>query len=249
MWTCNRLDLQRLGSQPVMPKNLPDHCYKTDFTIPRVHPNSLTRPMIRENRQLVTNQPVQFQKSPVEVQTAGKLPIVLEEVIECTQINLINENRRMWACNQLDLQILGSQPVVMPKNLPDHKCGLQWGSVYIWGQELILFMSVQWDFGPYWVRFTPWTMKLDHGRWFFSWFDLMVWFLWSNFLGNQFSKPLELLLGVNDILRSKRNDHAPKSACTFIYIYMPQKILMKKLKFNHSLVFSCLHLLFLQILL
>ena len=25
MWTCNRLDLQTPGSQPVMPKNLPDH--------------------------------------------------------------------------------------------------------------------------------------------------------------------------------------------------------------------------------
>ena len=25
MSTCNRLDLQTLGSQPVMPKNLPDH--------------------------------------------------------------------------------------------------------------------------------------------------------------------------------------------------------------------------------
>ena len=24
--TCNRLDLQTLGSQPVMPKNLPEHC-------------------------------------------------------------------------------------------------------------------------------------------------------------------------------------------------------------------------------
>ena len=28
MSTCNRLDLQTLGSQPVMPKNLPDHCGK-----------------------------------------------------------------------------------------------------------------------------------------------------------------------------------------------------------------------------
>ena len=27
MSTCNRLDLQTLGSQPVMPKNLPDRCY------------------------------------------------------------------------------------------------------------------------------------------------------------------------------------------------------------------------------
>ena len=26
MSTCNWLDLQTLGSQPVMPKNLPDHC-------------------------------------------------------------------------------------------------------------------------------------------------------------------------------------------------------------------------------
>ena len=26
MSICNRLDLQTLGSQPVMPKNLPDHC-------------------------------------------------------------------------------------------------------------------------------------------------------------------------------------------------------------------------------
>ena len=28
MSTCNRLDLQALGSQPVMPKNLPNHCTK-----------------------------------------------------------------------------------------------------------------------------------------------------------------------------------------------------------------------------
>ena len=27
MWTCNRLDLQTLGFQLVMPKNLPDHCF------------------------------------------------------------------------------------------------------------------------------------------------------------------------------------------------------------------------------
>ena len=27
-------------------------------------------------------------------------------------------------CNQLDLQTIGSQPVIMPKNLPDHRlCG------------------------------------------------------------------------------------------------------------------------------
>ena len=30
MSTCNRLDLQTLGSQPVMPKNLPDHWTKEE---------------------------------------------------------------------------------------------------------------------------------------------------------------------------------------------------------------------------
>jgi hypothetical protein len=30
MSTCKRLDLQTLGSQPVMPKNLPDHCTTVD---------------------------------------------------------------------------------------------------------------------------------------------------------------------------------------------------------------------------
>ena len=31
MSTCNRLDLQTVGSQPVMPKNLPDHCVYDDI--------------------------------------------------------------------------------------------------------------------------------------------------------------------------------------------------------------------------
>ena len=36
MSTCNRLNLQTLGSQPVMPKNLPDHCSKrVDFGVLR----------------------------------------------------------------------------------------------------------------------------------------------------------------------------------------------------------------------
>ena len=28
MWTCNRLDLETLGSQPVLPKNLPNHWFE-----------------------------------------------------------------------------------------------------------------------------------------------------------------------------------------------------------------------------
>ena len=32
----------------------------------------------------------------------------------------LDQCRRMGTCNRLDLQTLGSQPVLMPKNLPDH---------------------------------------------------------------------------------------------------------------------------------
>ena len=46
------------------------------------------------------------------VKSAGKLSTILEESIEYPPI-LIKENR-------LDLQTLGSQPMIMPKNLPDH---------------------------------------------------------------------------------------------------------------------------------
>ena len=55
----------------------------------------------------------------LKFKTAGKLLISLEEFIEYTP-NSIKENRRMLTCNQLDLQTLGSQPISMPKNLPDH---------------------------------------------------------------------------------------------------------------------------------
>jgi hypothetical protein len=42
--------------------------------------------MIGENRQLVTDEPVEFEKEPIEFKTAGILPIILEEFIEYTPI-------------------------------------------------------------------------------------------------------------------------------------------------------------------
>ena len=54
----------------------------------------------------------------LKFKTAGKLRINLEEIIEHTP-NLIKKTRRMSTCNRLDLQTLGSQPV-MPTNLPNH---------------------------------------------------------------------------------------------------------------------------------
>jgi hypothetical protein len=67
--------------------------------------------MIRENRQFVTNE-------PVEVRDCRKVTDHFRE-IDRIYSNLIMENRRMPTCNRLDLQTLGSQPI-MPKNLPDH---------------------------------------------------------------------------------------------------------------------------------
>ena len=54
----------------------------------------------------------------MKIKTVGKLPIILDKFIEYIP-NLIKENWRMSTCNQLDLQTLGSQPI-MPKNLPGH---------------------------------------------------------------------------------------------------------------------------------
>ena len=42
--------------------------------------------MIGENRQLVTNEPVEFGNNRLKFKTAGKIPIILEEFIEYTPI-------------------------------------------------------------------------------------------------------------------------------------------------------------------
>ena len=105
MWTCNRVDLQTLGwSQPVMPKNLPDHL---SWLSARVW----SGPMIEENRQLVTNE-------PVEVKVCRKINKHFRR-IHGIYPHLIKENRRMSTCNWVNLQRVGSQ-LVMPKNVPDH---------------------------------------------------------------------------------------------------------------------------------
>ena len=55
----------------------------------------------------------------LKFKTAGELLIILEEFIEYTP-NLIKGNWRMSIYNRLDLQTLGSQPVIMPEILPGH---------------------------------------------------------------------------------------------------------------------------------
>jgi hypothetical protein len=56
--------------------------------------------MIGENRQLVTNEPVEFEKLPVEVQDYRKKYGRIYRIYP----NSIKENRRMSTCNRLDLQ-------------------------------------------------------------------------------------------------------------------------------------------------
>ena len=76
-------------------------------------------PMIGENWQLIIDEPVEFEKKPaVEVQDCKKITGHFRGIFRIYP-NLIKENRRMWTSNRLDLQTLGSQPV-MPNNLPDH---------------------------------------------------------------------------------------------------------------------------------
>ena len=59
-----------------------------------------TGPMIRENWQLVTDE-------PVEVQDCRKFTYHLRGIYRIYP-NLIMKNRRMSTCNRLDLQTLGS---------------------------------------------------------------------------------------------------------------------------------------------
>ena len=71
--------------------------------------------MIRENQQLFTDEPVEFEEILVEVQDCIQLLISAGEF--CIYPHLNQKTRRMSTFNPLDLQALGTQ-TVMPKNLP-----------------------------------------------------------------------------------------------------------------------------------
>ena len=59
-----------------------------------------------------------FEKLPVEVQDCCRQITDHFRGIYKIYLNLMKQNWRMSTCNRLNLQTLGSQPVVMPKNLP-----------------------------------------------------------------------------------------------------------------------------------
>ena len=96
--------------------------------------------MIGENRQLVTNE-------LVEVQDRRKITDHFRGIYRIYPKS-IKENRGMSTCNWLDLQILGSQPI-MPKNLPDRwaKSSNLFKSVSVQGQwsGRFLVIIIGWD--------------------------------------------------------------------------------------------------------
>jgi hypothetical protein len=91
--------------------------------------------MIRENLQLVTDELVEFEKLLVEVQDCKEITDCFRGIYRIYP-NLIKENRRMSTCNRLDLQTLGSQPV-MPKNLSHRWGGLLNGVSFAVGYLII----------------------------------------------------------------------------------------------------------------
>ena len=88
MSTCNRLDLETLGSQPVMPKNLPDH-WCPGLTLLKVSTYtqflSAVAMMRRSSSQLQMNR-LSLRNNWWKFKTARKLPIILEKFTEYTQI-------------------------------------------------------------------------------------------------------------------------------------------------------------------
>ena len=65
--------------------------------------------MIGENRQFITNEPVEFEKWPVEAQDCRKITDHFRGIYRIYP-NLIKENWRISTCNRLDLQTLRSEP-------------------------------------------------------------------------------------------------------------------------------------------
>ena len=71
-------------------------------------------------------------------------------------------------------------------------------------------------------------------------------FPWSDLKKKQCAKPLGPSLGVNRMWTKWNYDHAPKSECVdFFFNICPKRAVLRQIfKFDHSLVFSCRHLLF-----
>ena len=73
--------------------------------------------MIRETQQILTSEPVEFEKQQVEVQDCREFTDHFGGIYRVYR-NLINVNRRMSTCNRMDLQTLGSITTGYAQNPP-----------------------------------------------------------------------------------------------------------------------------------
>jgi hypothetical protein len=62
--------------------------------------------------------PLSSKNYQLKFKTLGKLPNILEKSIEYI-LNLIKENQKLLTCNQLDLETLGSPPI-LPQTSPNN---------------------------------------------------------------------------------------------------------------------------------
>ena len=63
--------------------------------------------MNRENRPLVTDEPIEFENQPIEVQDFKKITHHFRGIYGI-YFKLLTKNRKITACNQLDLETLDS---------------------------------------------------------------------------------------------------------------------------------------------
>ena len=101
-----------------------------------------TDSMIRENRQLVTDGSVEVQQDfrRITDHFRGIYGIYPKEY---------RENRRMWTCGWLDLQTLGSRPI-MPKILPGHCAVLIHKCITNIRMHWVMYWKV-WNIQPYYL--------------------------------------------------------------------------------------------------
>ena len=79
-----------------------------------------------------------LRNNQLKLETSGELPNILEESIEENTSNEWKQNRKMSTCNRLDLESLGSWPIV-PKNflgsILNRSTYLVLGKVFFWAPD------------------------------------------------------------------------------------------------------------------
>ena len=168
-------------------------------------------------------------------------------------LNLIKENRRMSAYNELDLQILGSQPV-MPKNLPDHCSHL---SGFFKDLRFILWIPPCWHLSRFiifnsryilWIPLNRWVLPLwswtsngyfssscpDHTKLYVG---FQLWNCWRLCLEIGVGPPLFTLLQSEILINGARSVWCDQSldqfTCNYVAVGSPRPLLRAKCRVYH----------------